>query len=240
VAISYGLRMAPSSDLLLHLRRADPDRFFCTLFAPAEARGNLALLYLFNHELARAREVASEPVLALIRLNWWREVVEGAAKKHEIATPLSAALEAGLFNRQDLLGLITAREAETEPEIPDLESFLSYARNTAGKLACIAGKLLGAESPAIEDLGTAYGISGILRAAPFLRAKGRSLLPADGTAEAKLIDHAWTLLRARPPRIALAAALPAVFARRDLGKPYAERGLGDRLAVLHAAITGRV
>jgi phytoene synthase len=232
--------MAPSSDLILHLRRADPDRFFCNLFAPAEKREALALLYLFNHELARAREVASEPILALIRLNWWREVVEGTAKKHEIATPLSAALEAGLFSRQELLDLISAREAETEPEIPDLKSFLAYARNTAGKLAWIAGKFLGAESLAIEDLGTAYGISGILRAAPFLRAQGRSLLPADGTTEAALIDHARKLLHAKPPRMALAAALPAVFARRDLGKPYTKRRLGDRLAVLRAAITGRM
>ena len=64
----------------------------------AQYREGLALLYLFNHELARAREVASEPILALIRLNWWREVVEGQAKHHEIATPLHAALAAGQFD----------------------------------------------------------------------------------------------------------------------------------------------
>ncbi|HUW80034.1 MAG TPA: squalene/phytoene synthase family protein, partial [Acidocella sp.] len=200
--------MTQSSDHLLPmLRRADPDRFFCTLFAPHEARGTLALLYLFNHELARAREVASEPLLALIRLNWWREVIEGQAKKHEIATPLTAALNAGVFAPEDLLGLITAREAEAEPEIPDLESFLEYARNTAGKLARIAGKVMGADSAIIEDLGTAYGISGILRAAPYLARQNRSLLPADGTAEQILIGHANTLLRTKTaPRIALAAA----------------------------------
>lgn len=234
--------MTQSSDHLLPtLRRADPDRFFCTLFAPPEARRTLALLYLFNHELARAREVASEPLLALIRLNWWREVIEGQAKKHEIATPLTAALTAGIFAPEDLLGLITAREAEAEPEIPDLESFLEYARNTAGKLARIAGKFLGADSSIIEDLGTAYGISGILRAAPYLARQNRSLLPADGTAEQILIGHANSLLRTKTaPRIALAAALPAMFARRDLGRPYAPRTLSDKLAVLRAAVTGRM
>jgi phytoene synthase len=235
--------MAPSSDLFLHLRRADPDRFFCTLFAPRQRREGLALLYLFNHELARAREVASEPVLALIRLHWWREVVEGQAKHHEIATPLRVALNAGMFDPADLAGLITAREVEAEPEIPDAAAFFSHARNTAGKLGRIAGKFLGADSQAIEDLGTAYGIAGILRAAPFLSAQGRSLLPADGTPRAVLIDHARMLLSsAKPPRVALAAALPAVYARRDLGRAArpGPRGLGDRLAVLRAAITGRV
>jgi phytoene synthase len=73
--------MATSSSLLEHVRRADPDRFFCSLFAPAQSREALWLLYAFNHELARAREVASEPVMALIRLTWWREVVEGSVKK---------------------------------------------------------------------------------------------------------------------------------------------------------------
>src|SRR6516165_2168086 len=111
--------MPPSSDqpFLSRLRHADPDRFFCTLFAPAEKRERLALLYLFNNELARAREVASEPMLALIRLQWWREVVEGQRKKHDIATPLRDAIEAGQFEAGDLAALIEAREAEADPEI---------------------------------------------------------------------------------------------------------------------------
>lgn len=232
--------MPASSDLLRRLRTADPDRFFCTLFAPQARRGDLALLYLFNHELARAREVASEPLLALIRLNWWREVVQGQAKAHELATPLRAALQAGVFAPEDLLGLISARELEAEAEIPDLQAFLAYARQTAGGLARIAGRLLGADSPVIEDLGTAYGISGILRAAPYLARADRSLLPVDGTPTAALIAHARALLGAQPPRLALAAALPAVFARRDLGEQPRPRSLADKAAVLRAALTGWV
>ena len=232
--------MPPSSDpsLLSRLRHADPDRFFCTLFAPPDKREGLALLYLVNHELARAREVASEPMLALIRLQWWREVVEGQRKKHDIATPLSHALEAGLFAANDLAGLIEARALETD-EIADFPAFLTYARATGGRLARIAGKVLGADSPEVEDLGTAYAISGILRAAPYHARQNRSLLPADGTAPEALAEHARKLLAVRPPRIALAAALPAAFARCDLRRPH-ERDVWDRLAVLRAAVTGRV
>ena len=43
---------------------------------------------------APARSRAS-PALALIRLQWWREVVEGVRRRHEVATPLGAALDAG-------------------------------------------------------------------------------------------------------------------------------------------------
>jgi phytoene synthase len=45
------------------------------------------------------------------------------------------------------------------------------------------------------------------------------------------------------PRHAVAAALPAVLARRDLRRAPAfpvERGLGDRLAVMIAGLSGRI
>jgi phytoene synthase len=221
------------------VRRADPDRYFCSLFAPAEKRAGLWLLYAFNHELARAREVASEPTLALIRLTWWREVVEGVHKSHEVATPLSEALEAGVFARADLARLIDAREMEAEEQIADFDSFMKYARGTAGRLTRIAGTYLGSDSQAVEDFGTAYGISGILRAAPLLQRQGRSLLPADGS-EGRLIEAARGLLGGRVPRAALPAALPAVYARRDLEEVFRKRGAADRLAVLAAVVTGRI
>src|ERR1700684_858257 len=94
------------------VRRYDPDRFLTALFAPPDKRDALLTLYAFNHELARAREVVSEPPLALIRLQWWREVVEGAHRRHEVADPLTAAIEAGLLRPADLLPLIEARELE--------------------------------------------------------------------------------------------------------------------------------
>jgi phytoene synthase len=232
--------MAPSSALLPLVRKADPDRYFCSLFAPAEKREGLWLLYAFNHELARAREVASEPMLALIRLTWWREVVDGAARAHEVAAPLGAALRAGWFERADLAALVEAREVEAEAEIADFDGFMNFARGTSGRLARVAGRFLGADSQGLEDVGTAYGVAGILRAAPFLARQRRSLLPADGTSEAKLVDAARALLGAKVPKAALAAALPGVFARRDLGRPYRARGVADRLAVLAAAVTGRI
>ena len=233
--------MPPSSDALLlnRLRRADPDRYFCTLFAPPPARATLALLYLFNHELARAREVASEPLLAMIRLQWWREVVEGTPRQHELATPLGAALAARRFARADLLALIAAREVEAAPDIPDLPAFLAYARGTGGGLARVAGRVLGVESQEIEDVGTAYAITGILRAAPYLASQGRSLLPADGTDQADMIAQARRCLNVRIPRAGLAASLPGALARVDLAAPGATM-LRRRLAVLRAALTGRV
>jgi phytoene/squalene synthetase len=68
-----------NTEIAKMVRRHDPDRFLTALFAPPDKRDALLTLYAFNHELARAREVASEPHMALIRLQWWREV--GRQKK---------------------------------------------------------------------------------------------------------------------------------------------------------------
>ena len=38
----------------------------------------LFALYAFNHEVARVAETVREPMLGAIRLEWWRETVEGA------------------------------------------------------------------------------------------------------------------------------------------------------------------
>jgi phytoene synthase len=258
-------------------RAHDPDRFLCALFAPADRRGALFALIAFNHELARAREAASQPIAALIRLQWWREAVEEAAagqppRRHEVAAPLHAAIRAGLLDPRDLLALADAREAETaEDGIATAAAFESYLRAGAGGVALAAGRLLGAGGaalPVLQAIGAAYGLAGVLRSVAHHAAQGRCLLPQDALAAAGLnaeavirapdlaapllpplaqagLDRLAALPRDVVPRGAVAAALPAVLARRDLarlasGRPVAvPRGIGDRLAVTLAGLRGR-
>jgi phytoene synthase len=248
------------------VRRHDPDRFLTALFAPPEKRDALLTLYAFNHELARAREAVSEPPLALIRLQWWREVVEGARRRHEVAEPLTAVIEAGGLNRTHLTALIDAREIEAESAIETLDVWRAYVLASGGGLAVAAGRLLGAPDPeALRPLGAAYGIAGLLRSVPAHAAQGRCLLPADmlarhGLTREQLIadpaadavqvvtrqlsSEGLSLLgRIRLPRRAVAAALPAVLAKRDLARAPAfptQRGLGDRLAVTLAGFAGTI
>ena len=257
------------SPLAQIIRRHDPDRFFCTLFAPAARREALFTLYAFNHELARAREVVSEPMLALIRLQWWREVVEGARRRHEVAEPLSDLIVQGIVLPDDLLAMIDAREREADAAIPDIAGWRDYVQATSGTLAMAAGRVLGAEGAALlrlRALGTAYGIAGQLRSVGVLARAGRCLLPEDALAAEGIGVHdviaqrtPENLLRvlrklaaegaaelhvgAGPlPASIRAAGLPAVLARRDLqriGAPIAPRGLGDRLAVTKTALFGK-
>ena len=229
------------------VRRHDPDRFFTALFAPAEHRDTLFTLYAFNHELARAREAVREPFAALIRLQWWREIIEGARRRHEVAEPLGHALDKGLLHPVDLAGMIDAREAEAEP-IESMDAFIAYVQGTAGGVMVAAARALGAETPeSLRRPGAAYGVAGILRSAESRAGQGRSVLPAgrdaDPALRTELVGLARTWLADRPPirRPALAASLPLVLAARDLRAPGTRpRGLLDRLAVTRAAALGRV
>src|ERR1700742_5251521 len=74
------------------VRETDRDRYLATLFAPAEHRDALMALYAFNIEIARVREVAREPMPGEIRLQWWREVIEGERPGEAAAHPVAAAL----------------------------------------------------------------------------------------------------------------------------------------------------
>jgi phytoene synthase len=249
------------------VRRRDPDRFLTALFAPAAKRDVLMLLYAFNGEIARAREIVHEPSLALIRLQWWREIVEGATRQHTIATPLAVALAEGRLARAELLSLIDAREAEAQPAIAARTDWLAYLGGTAGGLMVAAARLLEAPHPErLRPAGAAYGVAGVLRATPILARRGRCLLPVDvlaahrsspealiggaalpSPARDELVAEGWRLLAAVEtadhPRTSIAAALPVVLARRDLTRPAGEnieRGLADRLAVVQAWWTRRL
>jgi phytoene synthase len=251
------------------VRRHDPDRFLTALFAPPDRRDALLTLYAFNHELARAREVASEPPLALIRLQWWREVVEGETKRHDVASPLSTAIAAGALNPSDLLPIIEAREAEAYADFQTLADWRAWLLAGAGGLAVAAASALGAPQPTTaRPFGAAYGIAGLARATGALAAQRTCLLPRDllarhGLTPEALIDDPVSpaaraaldevvregravladATRISLPRAATAAALPAVLARRDLARWPAiamPRRLGDRLAVTFAAMSGRI
>jgi phytoene synthase len=268
---------APGSDLAGFVRKHDRDRFLCALFAPAERREAIFALIAYNHELAHAREVVTNPVAALMRLQWWREAVEGAAagrpaRRHEVAAPLHAAICGGLLDPAGLLAMANAREIETEEGIATEAEFVAWLRGTAGGWSAAAGTALGADREACEvlrALGAAYGLAGVLRSVPAHAAQGRCLLPLDrlsaagldaatviaepnGIAVRKLLGEmaeegsvALASARRDVPREAIAAALPAVLARRDLdgiarGQVVPHRGLLDCLAVTRAGLLGRV
>jgi phytoene synthase len=252
---------APS--LVASLREADPDRFLCVLASPAPARETLAVLYAFNAELARVAASVTEPGLGMLRLQWWREVAEegahGRTRRHPVAGPLARLIAARGLDPALFDAVITARELELdEAGVPDPPALEAYAGASAGGLMRIALDALGvtdeASRRAARHAGTAAALAGVLRNAPSLAARGRSLLPrallADAGARvsdfarAPLPEPARRVVAAvsemasdqiarmrevEAPRAALPVLLPAALAARTLRRlTRAGNDLSDR------------
>ncbi len=210
------------------VRRSDPDRYFASLFAPAERRTLLFALYAFNHELARAAEIAHEPMMAEIRLQWWREAVEEARDSRPRAQPVAIALSELLGRTRisvaALEALIDTRGEEiSSAPFADLAALEAHAEATSATLMRIAAIILDPDAEIGEltrEAGIAYGLTGILRSVPFHAARGKTLLPADllaANGETGAISHVAHaarnhFARARRlsvPKLVAPAVLPA-------------------------------
>ncbi|EKV31576.1 Phytoene synthase [Caenispirillum salinarum AK4] len=232
------------------VRRQDRDRFMTALFAPEDRREDLFALYAFNADVAGIREKVSEPMMGLMRLQFWRDLLEGVFEKgtppptHPTAEALIGAIRRRNLPREPFDTLLEARERDMDDQPPDdREAFLAYARGTGGSVQRLAACILGAgdeETLAAADaVGTAWAITGLLRAVPFHAAQNRVYLPAAeltgrgidgyvvaagkphdavaavaadlaGAARARLAEARG--LRGRVSRAALPALLPAVLA----------------------------
>jgi len=173
---------------LEQVRRFDHDRFLTLALAPADKQAALAALYAFNIEIARIAELVSEPMLGQIRLQWWREVLDGLSKGetrgHFVAEALLGAGEPARLPLSAMQRLIDARERDLdETPFADMAALETYAEETSSTLIGAALEILGGEAhhhaQAIRHAGIAYALTGILRAFGVHAAQGRVLLPAD-------------------------------------------------------------
>ena len=167
------------------VQRGDPDRFRAVMAAPREVRGQLFPLYAFNLEVARAPWVTQEPLIAEMRLQWWRDAVEnaasGAARAHEVAGPLHDLIRDFGLPVEVLDRLIAARrwDIHRDPHA-DVAALDSYLEDTGAGLMWLAARALGAPDGAegaVRAYGWAAAAAGYLRAVPELRARGRQPLP---------------------------------------------------------------
>lgn len=171
------------------VRAGDPDRYLATLFAPAAFRPHLFALYAFSLTVARVREAASNPMAGEIRLQWWRDALQGEARGDVKANPVAAALldaiGARRLGRQPFVDLIDARVFDLyDDPMPRMNDLEGYCGETASALFRLAGLILadGAEpggAAAAGHAGVAYGLAGLLRALPWHARAGQVYLPAE-------------------------------------------------------------
>ncbi|MFK7752447.1 MAG: squalene/phytoene synthase family protein [Sedimentitalea sp.] len=244
------------------VEKADPNRFLATMAAPVQARPVLFALFALNVEVARAPWVTQEPMIAEMRLQWWRDALEEIAtgktpRRHEVVSPLARLISPE--TARDLDQLVAARRWDIYKDpFEDEAHFQRYIEQTSGALLWAAGRSLGATQPVVfNDLGYASGLANWFQACPELERRGRIPL-LDGRSQAIRVLAQSGLDRLNRARAARAdiphTARPATFTawqthallKQAIKSPndVAADALGQnqaqkRLSLIWASATGR-
>ena len=233
---------ALANRLAASVRSADPDRYFSALFAPAAQRPLLFALYAFNAEVARIAESVREPMLGAIRLEWWRETAEraarGAPRNHDVARGLAALFAQTPVALPDLEAVIAARAFDSSAErFADFAALEIYLDATSGALMRLAARILGGRPELTREAGLAYGLTGILRSLSFHNGRHKLYLPLDLLSALHVTPEEFFHLDKGDDRLAAAVRQARLIARDHfLAARAAERPGQALAAVLPAAL----
>ena len=170
------------------VRGHDRERYLAALFAPKLFRADLMALYAFNCELARIPDLVSEPMLGEIRLQWWRDVLDGPGREAPTGNPLADALADAITRHSlpvaQLKGMIDARSAYLDGGgFNDFQALKAYLYKSEGAVFALSAKILGKEDASVtraaNAAGVAYGLKKVLANLPRDAAAGRVMLPLD-------------------------------------------------------------
>ncbi|PRX11559.1 UNVERIFIED_ORG: phytoene synthase [Martelella mediterranea] len=213
--------------LLSELREADRDRYLAALLSPADRRGALAALYVFNAELARVRERVSEPLPGEVRLQYWRDLLEGASHGSTEANPTASALLAAIdtfhLPREPLIRMTEARIFDLyDDPMGTTSEFEGYAGETASALIQLASLVLDPKAAATHadaagHAGVAQAVAGSLLLLPRHRTAGQVFVPTEILAATGLNRESFLIASDRA-RVGNAIRAFASFGRSHLAK----------------------
>ncbi len=229
------------------IRTHDRDRFLSTLFAPAGPRRDLGVLYAFNLEVARVREVVREPLPGELRMQWWRDLIEGLGRGEVAGHPVAAAL-LDLLERTDtprgaLLNLIEARTFDLyDDPMPSLNDLEGYAGETASVLIQLSvGLLRGRQDASLSNAcghaGVAIAMTGLMRALPLQAGRGQCFLPMDILRQHGVSREDVVARRLTPALRAVLAALRARAAHHLAAARAALHGVSDDVSPAFLPLT---
>lgn len=219
----------------LAARAFERDRYLAALLAPPPARQALFAIAAFGGEIGRIPVTVSEPMIGAIRLQWWRDAIEGMRVSgtrtgHPIADAIREAVRLHDLPTAPLIGFIDQCESGLDSFPPaDDEALTLHMMKTEGALLELAAHVLGGPA-AVERArplaapAQALGLTRLLVEFPALTAEGRTLLPATVLAEAGLTaddlyergDRTVALVEPLLVRLADEAMRHLALARRQL------------------------
>lgn len=178
------------SDIWHGARSHAYESYLSALLAPRHVRDDLVVLAAFVGEMARIPFLVSEPTLGDIRLQWWRDWLEGLGRQETTITTGNQLADAfaQVIKRHDLPldqleALLEARGDDGYPNIQRNQSaYNAYLRATTGTAFSMATRICGIDATPtfnslIENATQAVGTVAVLRRLPHHVSRGQWPLP---------------------------------------------------------------
>src|SRR5450755_463395 len=133
------------------VRSHDFVRYGSSLFMPATERRGLLALSAFNVEISRVRDTVSQALPGEIRLQWWRDMLEGAGHGGVEGNPVAAELQRAVRQWDLPIELLSrlidehAFDLYNDP-MPTLAALEGYATDTSAALFALAARVAGSRS----------------------------------------------------------------------------------------------
>jgi len=168
------------------VRSHDFSRYASAVFVPAVERRALLALYAFNVEIFRIRDQVTQPMPGEVRMQWWTDLLAGAAhggiEGNPVAAELLAVIRAYNLPVEPLSRLIDEHQFDLYNDpMPTLAALEGYAHETSSALFALAARVLGPPSAEIEHLarhaGLAYGFTQVIASLPRDAARRQLFVP---------------------------------------------------------------
>ncbi|MFV9875341.1 MAG: squalene/phytoene synthase family protein [Rickettsiales endosymbiont of Dermacentor nuttalli] len=140
------------------VKNFDNDRYLCSLFTTSyQVREQLFVIYTFNIELNLIKYRVNEEILGMVRLEWWREIIEdiylNRVRRHPIIEPLSNLIRDLALDKQIFMNMIDAKEYSLGiKNMFTMEDFYHYVGLGNESILKIALDILGNTSNKIKDI----------------------------------------------------------------------------------------
>jgi len=168
------------------VRSHDFVRYASTLFVPAEERRALLALYAFNAEISRIRDQVTQPLPGEIRMQWWTDLLVGAAhggvEGNPVAAELMLAIRSFELPAEPMSRLIDEHQFDLYNDpMPTLAALEGYVHETSSALFMLAARIFAPPSAEIEHLarhaGFALGFVQLMASLPRDAARRQLFLP---------------------------------------------------------------
>jgi 15-cis-phytoene synthase len=171
------------------VRGHDLARYLSALYAPEAKRADLFALYAFDAEMQRIPYLVKESGMGEIRLQWWREVLDGQRDGEASGNPLASAI-LDVLRRHELpfsafdRYFDAASFAFYHDPFSDRHAFEAWAGATHSAIMQMAALILDPEAAKLAaessgHAGVVYAVADVLRHLPRTRSRGQCYVPED-------------------------------------------------------------